>query len=302
MPSGSPARASIQPSWPPPRTPTLTDAAERPEGRGDAGIRRVEDGARLPAPEALHGLAKPRMLRAQDGGGQERGVDRPGPADGERAHRDAGGHLDDREQRVQPVERARFHGHAEDGQRGLRRSHAGQVRRATRRGDDHTEAAARRGLRVLEEKVRGAVRRDDAHLVRNAQNLQGRDGVRHRLPVRPGAHDHTHKRARGWPRFFGIGTLRAVVYRGMGALLIVVAADDLGHDRGDDEARRRRIPHVAAHRGPPARRHCGAVPLARRALARPGPSGSEAGATGSDFWWRGSPWASTSPSTSGAWR
>ena len=101
------------------------------------------------------------------GGGEQCGVGRAGGADRERADRNARGHLRDRQQRVEPAERLRLHGHAEHRQRGLRGHHARQVRGAAGARDDDLEPATRgRTAGVLEEQVRRAMRRDDAHFVR----------------------------------------------------------------------------------------------------------------------------------------
>jgi hypothetical protein len=50
--------------------------------------------------------------------------------------RDAGGHLHDGQQRVEPLEVLRRHRDPEDGQDGVGGQHPGQVRGPTRRGDD----------------------------------------------------------------------------------------------------------------------------------------------------------------------
>ena len=64
----------------------------------------------------------------------------PGSADRERAHGDAGGHLHDRQERIEPVERLRHHGHAEDRKDGVGSDHARQVRGAARSRDDDLDA------------------------------------------------------------------------------------------------------------------------------------------------------------------
>ena len=56
------------------------------------------------------------MLRAQNRRGQQRGINGPGFADGQRADRDAAGHLRDREERIEALQRFRFDGNAQHGQ------------------------------------------------------------------------------------------------------------------------------------------------------------------------------------------
>src|SRR3546814_4023109 len=51
-----------------------------------------------------------------------------------------------------------------------------------------------RALGIGDEAVGGAMRRDDLHLVRDAEFLEKLDRVRHRRPVRLAAHDDTDLR------------------------------------------------------------------------------------------------------------
>ena len=133
-------------------------------------------------------------LRAEDGRGEQRRVDRARLADRQRADRDAARHLHDREQRVDALQRRRLDRHAEHRQHRLGRRHARQMRRAARAGDDHLEAARLGAAGVLEEQVGRAVRRDDADLVRHAELLERLGRVPHGLPVGPGAHDDADQR------------------------------------------------------------------------------------------------------------
>ena len=64
----------------------------------------------------------------------------PASADGHRRHRHAGGHLHDREQRIQPVERLALDGDADHGQEGMAGHHARQVGGAAGAGNDHLQA------------------------------------------------------------------------------------------------------------------------------------------------------------------
>ena len=99
MPSGWPARASMRPSCPPPRMPSVVTAGA---SRTRVGIGRG------PSPSA-RSRQRARGARAQPAGsslgedGRRRAAPAliaPGLADRQRADRDAGGHLHDRQQRV----------------------------------------------------------------------------------------------------------------------------------------------------------------------------------------------------------
>src|SRR5260370_37695086 len=81
------------------------------------------------------------ILRAEDGGGEEGGIDRAGLADGECAYRNAAGHLRDGEERIETLEGFRFDGNAEDGENGLRGGHGGEMGGAAGSGDEHFGAA-----------------------------------------------------------------------------------------------------------------------------------------------------------------
>jgi len=81
----------------------------------------------------------------------------------------------------------------EDRQDGVRRRHPGQVGRAHRRGDDHPQATCLGRGCVFGHPVRGAVRRDDAHLVRHAQFLEQFEGGGECLEVALAAHDDAHQ-------------------------------------------------------------------------------------------------------------
>ena len=59
------------------------------------------------------------MLGAENGGGEQRGVDGAGFADGQRADGDAAGHLCDGEERIEALEGFGFDGNAEDGENGF---------------------------------------------------------------------------------------------------------------------------------------------------------------------------------------
>ena len=134
-------------------------------------------------------LAQFGLRVAEDGDGEQRGVDRARLADGERAHRNAAGHLYDGEQRIHALQRVRFHGHAEHRHQRLRGHHAGQMRGAARSGDDHLDAALFGGGGVLRHPLRRAVRGNDAAFVRDVELLQRLRRVLHGLPIGFAAHD-----------------------------------------------------------------------------------------------------------------
>ncbi len=69
------------------------------------------------------------------------------------------------------------------GQHGVRRDHAGQMRRAARARDDHFDAAPFGAGRELSHPHRRPVRRDDVPLVLDAEPFEHIYGVLHRFPV-----------------------------------------------------------------------------------------------------------------------
>jgi hypothetical protein len=102
---------------------------------------------------------------AEDRRRSERGVGGARLADGERRHRHAGGHLHDRQQRIETVECFRLHRHAEHRHGGFRGDHAGKMGGATGAGDDEDAQAARfGGTRIVEQEVgRAGARRTTTH-------------------------------------------------------------------------------------------------------------------------------------------
>ena len=82
------------------------------------------------------------VVQRHDGGGKQRGVGGARRADGEGGHRNALGHLHDRQQRIEAVQRLGLHRHAQHRHARLGGRHAGQVGRAAGAGDDRREAAA----------------------------------------------------------------------------------------------------------------------------------------------------------------
>src|SRR2546423_219268 len=67
---------------------------------------------------------------------------------------------------------------------------------ATSTGDYYLNSALFGGPRVLEQKIGGAMRRDDLRLVGNAKSIEDLRGVLHGVPIRLGAHDQSNERIR----------------------------------------------------------------------------------------------------------
>ena len=76
----------------------------------------------------------------------------------------------------------------------MRGGHPGEVRRAAGARDDHADPSVGGGLRVLGHQIRRPVRGHDPGLEAHAELLERVAAVLHRLPVRPGAHDHADLR------------------------------------------------------------------------------------------------------------
>src|SRR6266446_334914 len=131
-----------------------------------------EDAAGLCGAELSNGFPDGGVFCAKDSGGEERGVDRAGSADGKRADRDAAGHLRDGEERVQAFEGFRFDRDAEDGENGFRGGHAGKMSSAARAGDDDFDAALFGGPGIFEEQIGGAVGGDDARFMWNMERSE----------------------------------------------------------------------------------------------------------------------------------
>ena len=102
------------------------------------------------------------------------------------------GHLHDREQRVEALERVALHRHAQHRQRRLGRNHAWQMGGAAGARDDDLQPAAFGLTGVVGHFVRRAMRGDDPALVRDTELRQHLVGVLQRLPVRLAAHDHAN--------------------------------------------------------------------------------------------------------------
>ena len=110
-----------------------------------------------------------RVAQREDLCCEECGVDGAGFTDGERADGDAGGHLDDGEERVGAFEGFGFDGYAQDWERGFGCAHAREVCRPARAGDDDLQAAVYGGLGVSEEEVGCSVSADDGCFAGDAE-------------------------------------------------------------------------------------------------------------------------------------
>ena len=172
----------MRPSCPPPMHATRV-IGRRTRTPSRRRIGQVEHGLRLRRAVGGQALADAAVGARENGRGEQRGIDRARPPDRERPHRDAGRHLHDREQRVDPLERLRLDRDAEHGQRGLRRSHPGQMRGASRPRDDHLQPSLLGRACVLEEEVGRSVRGHDPLLVVDPERSERLRGMAHRLPV-----------------------------------------------------------------------------------------------------------------------
>ena len=117
------------------------------------------------------------------------GVGGAGLADGQRADRHAGRHLHDRQQAVLARQRLAGDRHAEHGQRGEGRGHAGQVRSPPAPAMITLRPRALARLGVVVEALGRAVRGDHLGLVGDAQLIEHVGGALHGRPVGQAAHD-----------------------------------------------------------------------------------------------------------------
>ena len=135
-------------------------------------------------------------MQSQDGRREQGRVDRPGLADGQRADRNTARHLHDRQQRIDTLQGARLHRHAQHRQARLGGGHARQMSRPAGPGDDDLDAPPGRLRRVLEQQIRRAVSGHHPALVGNAQRRQRVAGMAQRVPVAARPHDDADPRRR----------------------------------------------------------------------------------------------------------
>ena len=168
--------------------------ASRGRARSVTGVR-PRPRARRPPPRSAPSARRRGARRAAGsnsariGRRKQRRVDGAGAADGQRADRNAGRHLHDREQRIMPVQRLRLDRHAKHRKRRQGCDHARQMRRAAGARDDHLEARRLRALGEIEEPLRRAMRGDDLRLEADLELLEDRGGMAHRLPIGLAAHN-----------------------------------------------------------------------------------------------------------------
>ena len=112
--------------------------ADRGAGKDHEGSGSFRSSTRRSwrAAKFIQPLAQLRIVESQDGHGVEAGIAGAGVADGEGGDRYAGGHLHDREQRVEALEVFGGNRDAEHRKGGLGGEHARQVGGATGAGDD----------------------------------------------------------------------------------------------------------------------------------------------------------------------
>ena len=101
------------------------------------------------------------IVQREDGCREEGGILCASGADGESAHGDTGGHLDDGEEGIEAGELAEDW-NAEDREEGLGRDHAGEMGSATGAGDDDANAAIGGLAGELCHEAGGAMGGDDA--------------------------------------------------------------------------------------------------------------------------------------------
>src|ERR671914_1394833 len=105
------------------------------------GVR--EHGLRLCSNEAGQLCSNLGMSACEYACRKQRGVDRARLPDAEGSDRHTPGHLHDRQERVESLERLRFHRHAEYRQQGLGRDHTWKVRGPSGAGNDYLDATIR---------------------------------------------------------------------------------------------------------------------------------------------------------------
>ena len=146
--------------------------------------------------EGLEAGAQGRIVKRQDGGGEQGGVFCAGVADTERAYRNAPRHLDDGEQGVEPAEFAED-GDAKHGEKGVGGDDTGEMGSATRARDNDLNAERGRLTGKLGGQIRGAMGGEDAGLMGNAELCEHAGGFAHGFPIGLAAHDDGYERRSG---------------------------------------------------------------------------------------------------------
>lgn len=116
-------------------------------------------------------------------------------SDGESGHGHAGGHLGNREERIEAAEGFTFYGDAEDGQGGEGGGHTGEMGGATGGGDEEAKAAFFGGAGVGEEAKGGTMSAENANFGGDTgateESLGGLEGG----PIGPATHDQADEGA-----------------------------------------------------------------------------------------------------------
>ena len=123
-------------------------------------------------------------------------------ADGDGRDRHAFRHLDDRQQRIESVERGALHRHADDRQHRVRRDHPG--RWAAPPAPAMITSSPRPAAVDAYSAISAGVRCADTtwHSCATPNSRQDLVGLAHRVPVRFAAHDDAHERRRSGMRVF----------------------------------------------------------------------------------------------------
>ena len=110
--------------------------------------------------------------------------------DGKRSDRHAGGHLSDREQRIEAFQGFAFNWDTEHRYNRLRRTHSRQMGRTAGTGDDDLDTATLGGLSKFKQQIGRSMSRNDLCLVCHAELGQRLRSDLHRRPIGPAAHDY----------------------------------------------------------------------------------------------------------------
>jgi len=139
------------------------------------------------------------MFCAEDGSGEQRGVDGAGSADGKSANWDTTRHLRNGEERIEAFKGFGFDRDAKDRENRFRGGHAGKMSGAACARDNDFNASLFGGLCIFEEEVGSAVGGDNACFMWNMEFVERLGGEFHGVPVGAGAHDDADERfGRRW--------------------------------------------------------------------------------------------------------
>ena len=121
-------------------------AVQIPPHRLPSPVRRIQScGVEcLPAPDLPESVRQVQVTQSYDLGRKEAGVPCPVGADGHGGHRDAFGHLNRGQQRIESVEGSCGQRYTDDRKNGMRSDCPGQMRRETSAGYQNPETPFRR--------------------------------------------------------------------------------------------------------------------------------------------------------------